>query len=128
MPIREIGSSYNDQTEILYHQFMVSSDENLIYPFLELSGEISPVHYCFKRLIWIGEKLKRNYHDDMRFSICGSLGNLYRALGKYQEAENAYREALLIRKRLAEINPDAYLSNYNIVLENIEILNNTKNE
>ena len=48
-------------------------------------------------------------HGDIKASICGTIGNLYSDTEKYEQAENAYREALQIRKRLAEINPDTYL-------------------
>ena len=38
-----------------------------------------------------------------------NLANLYSATQRMKEAEQAYAEALAIRRKLAEANPDAYL-------------------
>src|SRR5439155_691694 len=48
-----------------------------------------------------------------------NLAVLYRATQRMKEAETAYQEALSIRRRLAEANPDAYLPNVAMTLNNL---------
>jgi tetratricopeptide (TPR) repeat protein len=51
-----------------------------------------------------------------------NLAILYRAHLRTQEAEHAYTEALTIRRRLAEANPDAYLPDVATTLNNLALL------
>ena len=51
-----------------------------------------------------------------------NLAVLYRATQRMQQAERAYDEALAIQRRLAEANPDAYLPDVALTLNNLAIL------
>jgi tetratricopeptide (TPR) repeat protein len=51
-----------------------------------------------------------------------NLGLLYSATQRMRDAEEAYAEALAIRRKLAEANPDAYLPDVATTLNNLAIL------
>jgi tetratricopeptide (TPR) repeat protein len=56
------------------------------------------------------EALLRLYKDPSdRAGTLNNLGNLYRANNRMDDAEKAYDEALDLRRKLANANPDAYL-------------------
>src|SRR3990167_970849 len=107
--VRKFGNN-DDAVESLFHKSNLNQDSNLIYEFLTLSTKLRPVHYGFKRLIDIGEQIiKYSFINRVKVPVVNTLGNLYRDLNRFDDAENAYREALNIYKKLTEKNPDTYL-------------------
>jgi tetratricopeptide (TPR) repeat protein len=57
-----------------------------------------------------------------RAAILNNLAILYRATQRMSQAETAYSEALAIRRKLAEANPDAYLPYVAMTLNNLGLL------
>ena len=53
---------------------------------------------------------------------CNNLGNLLSATNRLPEAEERYREALAIRRRLAEANPAAYEPDLAVSCYNLGLL------
>ena len=53
---------------------------------------------------------------------CNNLADLLRDIGSFKEAEELHREALKIRRTLAEKNPDAYLPDLADSCNNLAIL------
>ena len=51
-----------------------------------------------------------------------NLGNLYRATQRLSESEQAYQEALTTYRQLVQANPQAYLPNVALTLNNLGIL------
>ena len=113
--------SNDNAVEVLYHLSKSSSDIKLIDQFISLSDKLKPVHYGYKRLIDVG-KLFRNLEENDKARISGTLGNLYRDLKRFEEAEKAYNEALEIYKKLAAKSPDAYLPYVATTQNNLAIL------
>ncbi|NIO37109.1 tetratricopeptide repeat protein, partial [Candidatus Bathyarchaeota archaeon] len=74
-----------------------------------ISSKVTPAHYRYKRLVDVGEELRRNLTNEKRALVSGTLGILYRNLGRFKQAETAYKEALKIRRELAEKNPETYI-------------------
>mgnify|MGYP001577914936 FL=1 len=110
----------NDAVEILFHKSNLNLDSNLVDKFLTLSTKLQPVHYGFKRLIDIGEQIiKYSFTNRVKAPVVHTLGNLYRNLKRFDDAENAYLEALDIHKKLAGKNPDAYLPDLAATQNNI---------
>ncbi len=117
--VRKFGNN-DDAVESLFHKLNLSQDSKLIYEFLTLSTKLRPVHYGFKRLIDIGEQIiKYSFINRVKVPVVVMLGNLYSAFNRFDDAENAYREALNIYKKLAEKNPDAYLPDLAMTQNNI---------
>ena len=103
-----IGEDIDDAVEILYHKVKSNPNDNLIDEFLEIRYKIQPLHYGFKQLINVGKDLKGFVKKKNKPYILGTLGKLYKELGRFKEAETAYQEELEIFKELAEKNPEAY--------------------
>src|SRR5215813_11434126 len=57
-----------------------------------------------------------------------NLANLQADKKEFPAAEKAYNEALAIRRRLAETNPQTYLPDVAATLNNLAILQKAKNE
>jgi tetratricopeptide (TPR) repeat protein len=57
-----------------------------------------------------------------RAGTLNNLANLYSGTQRMQKAEEAYGEALAIRRKLAEANPDAYLPEVTMTLNNLAVL------
>jgi tetratricopeptide (TPR) repeat protein len=98
-----------DQVELLYHWLKVEYTSELIGWFLRLREEVQMVErdLC-GRLIEIGEELQNLAEGEDRGVVLGTLGNLYRNLRRFEEAEKAYTHALKIYQELADKNFDAY--------------------
>ena len=93
-----------------------------------------PVHGFY--YAWFAQKLNRfneaiaayQYLLDIynepsdRATTLNNLAILYRDTQRMKEAEQAYGEALAIRRKLAETNPDAYLPDVAMTLNNLAIL------
>jgi tetratricopeptide (TPR) repeat protein len=105
----KINKNQDDEVEILYHRSISSQDENLINAFLELAPKLNHVHYGFRRMVDVGELLRKSFNDDRKAPVCSTLGILYNNLRKFEAADTAYTEALAIVKKLAEKAPDVYL-------------------
>jgi len=103
-----LGEDIDDDVEVLYHKVKTNPNDILVDEFLEIKDKAQPVHYAFKRLIKVGEDLKVLVKEKNKAHILGTLGTLFNVLGKFEEAETAYQEALEIYKELAEKNPEAY--------------------
>ena len=117
--VRKFGNN-DDAVESLFHKSNLNQDSNLIYEFLTLSTKLRPVHYGFKRLIDIGEQIiKYSFINRVKVPVVHTLGNLYIALNRFEDAENAHLEALDTHRKLAEKNPDAYLPDLAMTQNNI---------
>ncbi len=57
-----------------------------------------------------------------------NLGALHSDKNEFAQAEAAYREALNIRRALAELNPQTYLPDVAMTLNNLANLHSDKNE
>ncbi len=117
------GENINDIVEILYHKAKSNPTKELVDEILEVKKKIQPVHYGFKRLIDVGEELKVFVEEGKnKAPILVVLGLLYLDLGRFEEAESAYKEALEIYKELAEKSPDAYLPDVAMTQNNLGVL------
>ena len=83
----------------------------------------------YAKAIRIAEQLKYYYNAPKsqvsmpeKSRLLNLLGILYDAQHRFAEGEAAYREALKIRRRLAEENPDAYLPDVAMTCNNLAIL------
>ena len=115
-----IGDNIDDSVEAFFHKVKLNPNEKLVDEFLEINKKILPIHYGFKRLIDVGEELKISLKD--KALVLGTLGNLYRNLGRFEDSEAAYLEALETRKQLAEKNPEVYLPDVAMIQNNFGIL------
>ncbi len=109
--IKLLGKTLDDDIELLFHRARSNPDSDIVQVFLRLRQYVTPIHDGFKRLIYVGEVLRgvfRSEREDLA-QISGTLANLYSDLKRFDEAEAAYKEALVICKELAEMKPDAYL-------------------
>ena len=57
-----------------------------------------------------------------------NLAVLHDELNQFDAAEKEYKEALEIRRKLAKVNPDAYLPNMATTLNNLAVLHNNLNQ
>jgi len=121
----KINKNQNDEVEILFHRSISSPDKKLIDDFLELKEKLSPVHYGFRRMVDVGELLRKSFDDETKAPVCGTLGALYYTLRNYEAAESAYTEALKIYKKLAEKAKDVYLPDVAMTQNNLGILYRT---
>ncbi len=103
-----LGENIDDTVEVLYHKVKSNPTKELVDEILDVKKKIQPVHYGFKRLIEVGEELKALVEEEYKAPILVVLGMLYADLGRFEEAEHAYTEALEIYKELADKNTDAY--------------------
>jgi len=103
-----IGENIDDAVEILYHKVKSNPTEELVDEILEIKKKIQPVHYGFQRLIDVGEELIVLVEEEHTAPILVVLGVLYYDLGRFEEAENAYKEALGIYIELADKYPDVF--------------------
>jgi len=109
-----------DLVEVLYHEMKMGWILQSIDDLLDLCGKISVNQRdSFLRLIEVAEELRIYVDGEDRGVVLGTLGNLYRNLRKFDEAENAYADALKIYKKLAEENPDAYLPDLAMTQNNL---------
>jgi tetratricopeptide (TPR) repeat protein len=77
----------------------------------------------FNEAIGTFEALLEIYSDPSdRAGALNNLGMLYSDTQRMKEAEQAYAEALTIRRKLAEANPDAYLPDVATTLNNLAVL------
>ncbi|MDE2216731.1 MAG: tetratricopeptide repeat protein [Planctomycetota bacterium] len=117
--VRKFGNN-DDVVESLFHKLYLNQGSKLIDEFLTLSEKLQPVHYGFKRLIDIGEQIiKYSFTNRVKVPVVVTLGNLYSAFNRFDDAENAYLDALNICRKLAEDNPDAYLPDMATTQNNI---------
>lgn len=65
---------------------------------------------------------------EQRSIILNSLGNLQNIQNDYKGAERSYQEALMIRRKLAAVNPDAYLPYVATSLNNLGLLQSDLND
>jgi tetratricopeptide (TPR) repeat protein len=68
-------------------------------------------------------QLSLNYaeNDEQKATTLNNLGNYYRANQKMLQAEAVYNEALIIRRELADKNPDAFLLDVAMTLNNLGV-------
>jgi tetratricopeptide (TPR) repeat protein len=112
-----------DDVERLYHKMKIECTLEMVDEFCLLRKRVPVVEKkTFLRLIEVGEELKKYFEKGDRAVISGTLGVLYGAVRKYDEAERAYTEALTIYKELAEKNPDAYLPDVAMTQNNLGTL------
>ena len=114
-----LGENIDDEVEILFHKVKSNPTEGLVSEILELKNKIQPIHYGFKRLIDVGEELKKKVKqladkNPKKYlpkvaEIKNNLGLLYKGLKRYRDAEKYLLEALKIIKELAEKTPEAYM-------------------
>ncbi|MFW9946619.1 MAG: tetratricopeptide repeat protein [Candidatus Odinarchaeota archaeon] len=91
---------YNSITEILYHQSEIAIDDVLAIQFLGVNNTLRIAGFGLQKLISIGEKLI-GMEDKYKAPVLVALGNLYADLGRQEEAEIAYLDALSTYKELA---------------------------
>ncbi|MFX1396842.1 MAG: tetratricopeptide repeat protein [Promethearchaeota archaeon] len=94
-----LGEDINDTVEVLFHGLEAKhSKEMLREKFNEIKSKLHPIHYGFKRLILIGEKLKNLLDTEEKPGFLYLLGLLYKDLKRYGDTERSFFEALKIIK------------------------------
>ena len=117
-----IGEEIDDTVEVLYHRVKSNPTEELVDEIVEIKKKIQPVHYGFKRLIDVGEELAVLVEEKNKTVILVVLGLLYDDLGRFEEAEHTYKEALETYKELADKAPDVYNSDVANTQNNLGVL------
>jgi len=117
--IKQFGENYEDLTEILFHRLNCGSTKNLIKNFIYLAEHISQSDKCFKRLINIGELLKRYFKNKEKAIILVALGNMNNALHRTKQSEKHYNGALNIYEKLHRENPKAHEREIAIIRNNL---------
>lgn len=107
--IENLGESYEDIIEILFHRVKSNPDESSVGAFVEIVGKTKPSFRGFKRLIDIGEELRDRLNSEHKARTSATLGHLYRSLRRFGDAEKACKKALVIYERLAKKEPETYL-------------------
>ena len=90
-----------DDIEVLFHKAILSPTEELVNKFLIIVNKIDQFDYRYKSLIDVAEILMV-LEDKYKAPILIALGNLFSAIGKSEQAENIYLNALNIYKKLAK--------------------------
>ncbi|MBE9593656.1 MAG: hypothetical protein IMF19_09260, partial [Proteobacteria bacterium] len=100
----KFGKNPDDFVEILFHISKINPDKRVRDAFIALCGNLSPVHYGFKRLVDVGLILKSRseYGEEEKAPLIGSLGILYSDLRRFEAAETAYNDSLQVYKDLAD--------------------------
>lgn len=78
--------------EKAYHYAMLNDYERAFDYFMKVANQIHGRHRCIDKLIFVGEKLVGKVKEEDR--LLGTLGNLYMAIKKYEEAEQYYKRVL----------------------------------
>ncbi|MFX1572413.1 MAG: tetratricopeptide repeat protein, partial [Promethearchaeota archaeon] len=98
---KEYGDDFTDEIEILFHNTKLNPSEELVNQFLIAIHNITQVDYRFKRLVDVAETLMQ-LNDKYKAPILISLGNLFSSIGRTEEAEKIFLNALNIYKNLAK--------------------------
>ncbi len=98
---KKYGDNLSDDIEILFHNSKLNPSEKLVNEFLIVVNKIDQVDYRYKRLIDIAETLMV-LEDKYKAPILIALGNLFSSIGRSEEAEKIYLNALNIYKKLAK--------------------------
>ena len=114
--------SPDDDVERLFHASKLDPKKELVKTYLELAQHLKPVNFGFTRLIIVGEHLKEFLEAEDKVPLLVAMGNLYSDLRRFEDAEEAYKEALEIYRELAEKRPDAYLPYLATTQNNLAVL------
>lgn len=114
-----IGENIDDLVEILYHKVKSNPTDELVYEFIEMLDDISPVHYAFKRIVNVGENLKDLVEERSKLYLLVSLGSFYRLLGRFEEAELAYQDAHIIGVEMDRKYPETIIPNLAMTQNNL---------
>ncbi len=105
---KDFKEDYNNVTEILHHQSEIAIDDVLAIGFLGVCNTLRIAGFGIHKLIIIGEKLI-GLEDKYKAPVLVALGNLYADVGRQEEAELAYLDALSTYKELAKAYYKIYL-------------------
>jgi tetratricopeptide (TPR) repeat protein len=90
-----------DQIELLFHKAKVEPSTELVNEFLAIANNIPQFEYKHKGLIDIAHELFI-LEDEYKAPILNVVGNLFSAIGNYEDAEKIYLNALEIYENLAQ--------------------------
>jgi tetratricopeptide (TPR) repeat protein len=93
------GVNDEDIVEILFHEANSYPSEKLVDKFTEIGNIEFPIHYCFKRLIEIGETLNESLEVKKKACFLNTMGVIYRNLGLYNQATVFLEQAFKIRRQ-----------------------------
>ncbi len=89
-----------DEIEILYHKANLNPTEELVNQFLTMVSQVDQFEFVHIRLIDVADLLME-LEDKYKAPILIALGTFFSAIGRTEEAEKIYLEALEIYKSLA---------------------------
>jgi len=98
---KKFGADLYDEIEILFHMVIIDPTEELVNKFLMIVKSIEQFDLRYKRLIDIGEELIK-LESKYKAPILAVLGDIFSIMGRSEDAESSYLDALDIYKRLAK--------------------------
>ena len=99
--IQIYGFDLNDDIEILYHKAKLNLSEELVNEFLIIVNQIDQYDFQYDRIVDIAEMLMI-LEDKYKAPILIALGNMFSIIGRSENAEKLYLEALNIYNKLAK--------------------------
>lgn len=109
----------DSQVELLYHDLKLGYNEKLLNKFFQLTRQVLPINYGFKRLIEIGKLLEPFVHPANFTQFYDCLGTLYSEINWYDDAEKAFLFSLSNQQGLAKINRNKNTSNLVPILSSL---------
>jgi len=97
----KFGVDLNDEIEILFHMVKINPTEELVNKFLTIVKTIDQFAFRYKRLIDVAEELIK-LEDKYKAPILVVLGDLFSVMGRAEDAERSYLDALENYKNLAK--------------------------
>ncbi len=98
---KKFGVDINDEIEVLFHMVKINPTEDLVNNFLKIARNIEQFDLGYKRLIDIAEELLK-LESKYKAPIQVVLGDIFSIMGRTEDAERSYLDALEIYKKLAK--------------------------
>ena len=119
--VKKIDEKENidESIELFFHKIKSNSIINVSDEYYILASKASPATNSFNRLIKIGEEIKNTLNHIDKLSVTIEIGNLYRKLNRYENAEKILKESLVVVKKLKKENPIIYLPSLATVFINL---------
>ncbi len=105
------GENPEDFTELMYHNSLLETTEDLALNFLSIENPELLKQYSLNKLVTLGKKLKEFFEGELKAKIYYQLGIFYYTTRRYSKAEDSYNEALKIYLNLEELSPNLYQDN-----------------
>ncbi len=123
-----VADSLENRAYLAYHCLKAGDLDRALDVFVKTANEIYGRHPSVEILIEVGEKLAgRIENSDEKCRVLGTLGNLYLAIKKYDEAEAFYKAVLKYYAEKSKENPE-YRKFVAGVLNNLGNLHFSKGE